>query len=199
MIGLKAAAFLTMVSLAVCTGTADEGTDFVIDRFSSPDARSDIETYWQLSTDRVMGGISEGKAYLTPKNETGEQYILKLSGEVRLENNGGFIQVRLPLTSGNRPFDASEYSGIALQVRGNGEQYYIHLRTTQSRFPWAYYYQAFTAPGEWARIELPFESFIGENIPSGGFREDLLVSLAIVAAKERMNADIEVSRVSLYR
>jgi hypothetical protein len=196
---LKTTVLLTMLICAPLSVIGDTATEYLIDDFKSPEGRSALGSYWQLSSDRVMGGVSDGRAYMIPSAAADDRYILKMVGEVRLENNGGFIQVRLPLRTERRPFNAAEFQGIALNVRGNGERYYVHFRTTQSRRPWLYYYQAFTAPREWTRIELPFESFIGENTASGGFRTDRLVSVAVVAAKQRMSADIEVSRVSLYR
>ena len=191
----------TLVSLMVVQGGfAQEqiDSDLLIDDFSSGDGRSILGSYWQLSSDRVMGGISLGEAFLAPSPLDGDAYILKMTGDVRLENNGGFVQVRLPLGSANRPFDASEFSGVALNVRGNGEVYYVHIRLAGSWRPWAYFYQRFVTSSDWTRVELPFEAFKSDST-RGALPSDRLVSIAVVAAKEKMRADIEVARVELYR
>jgi hypothetical protein len=122
-----------------------------------------------------------------------------MTGNVSLENNGGFIQVRLPLVLDRRPFDATEYEGLSLKVRGNGRKYYIHMRTTNTRQPWAYFYQEFETTEAWTTIEIPFDSFKGENTRWEKMQTDRLASLAIVAAKEEMYADIEVAEISFYK
>ena len=69
---------------------------------------------WQLSTDRVMGGVSRGSARLIQENG---QNIIEMTGDVSTANNGGFVQVSKSL----RPrLDASDYTGVELVVQGDG-------------------------------------------------------------------------------
>ena len=49
-----------------------------------------------------------------------------MTGELSLENNGGFIQFRTKLE--NHPADKS-FSGVKIRVRGNDNEYSIHIRT----------------------------------------------------------------------
>ena len=60
----------------------------LIDDFSVP-GRAPSGARWQYFSDRVMGGVSQGSAEIA---EVGGRQALRLSGEVSLENNGGFIQ-----------------------------------------------------------------------------------------------------------
>ena len=190
--------------LAVATTSpallADElvKSELLIDDFRDGSGRSALGGYWQLSSDRVMGGISKGRAFLIPAEDDESRFVMKMTGEVRLENNGGFIQVRLPLVTQNQPLNAADFSGISLRVRGNDQQYFVHLRTVGSRLPWLYHYAEFEAPGDWTEIRLPFDSFKSDNVPMGNVRADRLVSIAVVAAKEQMMADIEVAELSFY-
>ncbi len=46
---------------------------------------------WEFITDQVMGGISSGNYIFLDENEIN---FLRMTGEVSLANNGGFIQVR---------------------------------------------------------------------------------------------------------
>ena len=109
-----------------------ETSNFLIDDFSGERGTSAIGTEWRLFTDRVMGGVSDATSTL----ETVEgRRCMRLRGRVSLENNGGFIQVALPLARGGRPFDAGEFKGVRAWVRGNGKTYHIHLRTAQTRSP----------------------------------------------------------------
>ncbi len=55
-----------------------------------------------------------------------------MRGDVSTKNNGGFVQIALPLLdkkSDGAPFDASAYTGIEIEVSGNNESYNIHFRT----------------------------------------------------------------------
>jgi hypothetical protein len=64
---------------------------------------SRLGTPWEGFTDQVMGGDSRLESALVP----GEQgRALRLSGQVSLKNNGGFIQMRLPF-AGFRPQNMS--------------------------------------------------------------------------------------------
>ena len=83
------------------TALEAEATSLIIDNFSSRDGKSSFGTYWQILSDNVMGGISKGRAYLIPSQEGAERFVLKMMGDVSLENNGGFIQVRLPMVRQN--------------------------------------------------------------------------------------------------
>lgn len=188
---------LTMANI----GMADASTnvDFLVDDFTSPEGKSKIGSYWQLFSDTVMGGVSKGTAFLVPSSNSEGQYVLRMRGQVSLENNGGFIQVRLPLTIGRKPFDASSFKGLSLRVKGNGEKYYIHARTTGTAMPWAYFYQKFEASEEWSTVTLAFDSFEGENTVRNVLPADRLVSIAVVAAKEEMAADISISEISFYK
>ncbi|MEM6281256.1 MAG: CIA30 family protein, partial [Chloroflexota bacterium] len=72
---------------------------------------------WTIVNDGVMGGISEGAWYQ-------EDDYAVFEGNVSLENNGGFSSVRI----GFRGVDISDYDGIALEVRGDGQQYAFGMR-----------------------------------------------------------------------
>ena len=107
---------------------------------------------WVYLADRVMGGISEGTAQF---EDQGIDQVIRLSGEVSTANNGGFIQVRSPVL-----WEAAKgKTGIRLTVKGNGDQYFLHIRSTDTRLPWHYYQHSFQASGAWSEISLPFEDF----------------------------------------
>ena len=81
--------------------------------------------------------------------------FLRMQGKVSLENNGGFIQVRLMLKSSLRPFDGSEYRGIRVKVRGDGSGYYIFLRTNSMILPWKYFAAPVPVTDEWREVNIP--------------------------------------------
>ena len=167
----------------------------LIDDFSDPGRMSALGTFWRGFTDQVMGGVSTASS----KIETIDgRPALRLSGDVSLKNNGGFIQVALPLTGSGAPLDVSAYRGIRLRVRGNGETYHLHLRTTTTALPWQYYHAAFPALAKWATVELLFEDF-----EPAAMRAKLdpsrLTRLAVVASKKEFRADIAVAKIEFFK
>ncbi len=107
-------------------------TSPIIDDMSREPPMAATGSRWELVTDRVMGGVSEGT--MVRAAVAGRPAIL-MRGEVRLENNGGFVQIALDLSPDGGAVDASAWSGLELDVFGDGAEYGVHLRTTPSRDP----------------------------------------------------------------
>lgn len=72
----------------------------LIDDLSDPASLSALGTGWQLVTDQVMGGVSRGT--LTRETVAGRPALV-MRGDVRLENDGGFIQMALDLARPEAP------------------------------------------------------------------------------------------------
>lgn len=178
---------------------ADTRTEpvFVLDDFAGTTGQSNLGTAWQGFTDRVMGGRSDMRAGISRASDFS---YLRMTGRVSLENNGGFIQVRLPLSVGNSQFDAREYTGVEIDVRGTDGSYAIHLRTAQNRMPWSYYAADLPVAEQWQTVRIPFESFSAPSAFRWG-RPDVgrLQSIAVVAGTVEFDADIAIRRVALYR
>jgi len=167
-----------------------------IDDFSKAGGVSALGTRWETITDQVMGGISTGSHTF---GEVAGERALRLQGDVSLENNGGFVQARLMLDSRERLLDASGFKGIRLRVRGNGETYSVHLRTSRTWLPWQFFHATFVAGEEWREVELPFTRFRSESFALGArLNPGRLKSLAIVAIKKAFHADVAVSRIEFY-
>jgi len=130
----------------------EERTNIIIDDFSDPNKISNLGTKWRLATDRVMGGVSDAE-YVFGSDEC-FKYI-NMKGNVSLENNGGFAQVALPLAVNSTTFDATAYSGVRFWVKGNGQQYYVHLKNDKTTLNWQYYSAAFIASEKWEQL-VPF-------------------------------------------
>lgn len=196
-----AAGFGTALALAGplevgATGDADgvkaAPDTLVIDDFASaPDAT--IGGRWSYTSDRVMGGVSNGGgAY----EMVDERVAIRLYGDVSTAQNGGFIQVSLRIDG--RRIDAEQYAGIEVDVLGNGEDYNIHVTTTRSFPPWRFYKHTFATTDTWTRIRLPWSDFTSES-----FRQPLDPStinrLNVTAYARDFEADLAVSRIALYR
>jgi len=147
------------------------------------------ETRWRFFTDNVMGGVSSGEVAFLQEN--GQTYA-HMTGSVSTENNGGFIQMRMDLPDGA----PDEATGIRLIVRGNDQQYFVHLRTSGTLLPWQYYQAGFEVTGDWGEVLLPFDSFkrsgrLFRPVP----RPSSLKSIAVVAYGHDHNAEIDVQQV----
>lgn len=186
---------LATTVVALCFGTGAMADKlFIIDDRSSGDYRSTLGTRWRLVTDGVMGGDSTGELLTDTVNG---RHCLRLRGDVRLENNGGFVQAALDLPE-DAAFDASAWSGLLLDVYGNGEQYNLHLRTGDVWLPWQSYRASFAAQPGWQQVRLPFTGFTAYRI---GAELDLklLERIGIVAIGRAFKVDLCVANVALYR
>lgn len=179
MIACVLAVSLTAVMLAA-------GGQVLVDDF-----KSGPEQRWRFVADTVMGGRSTGQVEF--KSGGGEAYA-KLTGDVTTANNGGFIQIRRELTS--VPDDAQ---GVRLMVRGNGERYFVHLRTSGTILPWQYYQAGFSTTGAWREVRLPLASFERSGRFLGNTpKASSLKSIGIVAFGRDHQADVEIREVSFY-
>ena len=185
------ASIAALAVVGVAVASAEVG-GLTIDDFSVV-GESSLGTRWEGFSDRVMGGISMMRAGY---ERDADGLVLRMAGDVSLENNGGFIQVRLPLAN-QGTFDASSYTGIVVEVRGVPGSYYVHLRTRNTRLPWQYYAAPIPVSDRWERVEIPFSSFTGESTIMS-LSTERLQSLAIVAGNDAFSADISIRRLELY-
>ena len=148
---------------------------------------------WCFVTDKVMGGISNGSLEFKQENET---YFYRMTGELSLENNGGFIQFRTKIE--NHPKGKS-FKGVRLRVRGNNNEYTVHIRTKYLFLPWQYYESAFQATETWTTVELPFATFRKSNFyqPSNVSSQDIK-TIGIVAIGREFVAEIDLASIELY-
>lgn len=170
--------------------------DDIVDELLLSDlSQPEAPTRWRGFSDRVMGGISQERVTV---ETLADRRSIRLRGEVRLENNGGFVQVALPLEQGGIPLDARAYRGLRLLVWGNGETYRLHLRTANCRRPQQYYWAPFEAHPSWQGVDLPFAAFQPKWLEALLNLEGL-TRLAIVAYGRAFSADVAVARVGFYR
>jgi len=167
----------------------------VIDDFSARNLVSKLGTTWRGVSDQVMGGVSEA---IVAHDVIDSRPCLRLTGDVRLENDGGFIQAALDLANARGTLDASSYAGIRLVARGNGEQYGVHLRTPDNVRPWQSYRAQFAAPPSWQVIELPFTAFAPYRLDAP-LDVARLRRIGLVAIGRAFFADLAVAELALYR
>ena len=129
--------------------------DTLIDDFHDPE-RAANGARWRFASDTVMGGVSAGVLAHRPVQGLRS---LRMTGDVSLQNDGGFISMGLELAPNGQTFDASEFAGIGFDALGNGERYGFHLRTVDATRPWQSWRAEFSATRHWTRVSLPFDAF----------------------------------------
>ena len=168
-------------------------TFFVALTYGGAMAENFIQTNeWSYQADTVMGGVSDGSAEF---KGNGSDKFIRLTGEVSTANNGGFIQVRSSI-----PWEiAKGKTGIKIKVKGNGEQYYLHIRNSSTRLPWHYYHQGFKTTNTWREIKLPFQFFKKSSSVLRNFvKQSTIKTIAIVAYGKDHTADISVMSLEFY-
>lgn len=107
--------------------------------FSNPAAMKG----WQIEDDGVMGGVSKGTFSGDP-----DGYAI-FSGEVSLENDGGFSSVQCYFD----PIDVSPYRTAVIRVKGDGKNYRFIVESEKDDRH--YYVANFETTGEWQEIQIP--------------------------------------------
>jgi len=168
--------------------------DLLIDNRTQGGLYTNLGTPWRAITDQVMGGISTGRLQ---EIEVQDRHCILLTGQTRLENNGGFVQVAADLaTSGY--LDASAYDGIELEILGNGTPYNIHLRTADTHQVWQSYRCSFETTGNWQSIRLPFSDFHPHRLTTP-LDTRRLRRIGIVSIGAAMDVYIAFSRIAFFK
>ena len=168
--------------------------DTIIDDLSKPLPYAHNGAQWELLSDAVMGGVSQGRI---SREELAGRMANRMTGDVSLENNGGFIQMALALDPAGGEVDWRDFGGLECEVYGNGETYAIHLRTADLVRPWQSFRQIFLAEARWQVIRLPFAGFAPHRTDAtldlGRIRR-----LGFIAIGRAFRADLALSSVKLY-
>ena len=153
------------------------------------DNLNDIRAPWSAISDQVMGGISE--VYFYELEENGKNFY-RLEGNVSTENNGGFIQSRVNLN-----INTDDFEGVRIKVRGNNNEYYVHLRAPRM-MPWNYYYAKFYASDEWQVLEIPLSTFQYSRNQNIGLNTRIIRSIGLVAYGKDFTAQLDIANIELY-
>jgi len=166
----------------------------LIDDFNDERLISKLDTQWRGVSDQVMGGIS--KAWISHSAIFGRTSLL-MTGDVCLENNGGFIQAALDLAPSGDTVDASKFAGVRIVVRGNDERYSVHLRTPDNVQPWQSYRAHFTAGPRWKTCDLLFEAFVPYRLDAA-LDKTRLRRIGLVAIGRPFHAELSVSELGFF-
>lgn len=151
------------------------------------------EYRWRIVNDGVMGGLSSSKAIVKDDK-------IIFSGNVSLENNGGFASLRSPVND----YDFSKFSGIELRIKGDGKRYSISMKET-TYFSGYFYTSTFeTKKDEWIVVRIPFNQFklyyfgretkSNKKIPLNNIKE---ISL-LIGDKQEGGFKAEIEFIKIY-
>lgn len=107
------------------------------------------ENSWNIINDSVMGGVSSSSVSYDNK-------VATFSGELSLDNNGGFASTRARLTA-KVPAKATH---VNIRVKGDGRQYQLRLRTSNDWDAAAYSRTFKTESGKWLTYQFSAAEFI---------------------------------------
>ncbi len=163
-------------------------------RFVGKEDVLEISADWHFVSDTVMGGVSHGA--VTMAMIDGRE-AARLTGRMSLENNGGFIQMAGDLGDDDGVLDARGWTGVALDVTGNGETYDLRLRTDQLARPWQSFRTDFIAEAGWRSLRIPFVAF-EPNKTELVFDPGRLRRIGILAVGRIFQADVAVAGLQFY-
>jgi uncharacterized surface protein with fasciclin (FAS1) repeats len=109
-----------------------------------------VAKQWISVNDNVMGGISEGR-FRIADNKT-----LEFSGNLSLENRGGFASIRTQPTDLN----LNGYDKIGLRLKGDGRTYYFNLMTSSRSAASSYRVPLKTQKDTWQDIHINLDDFV---------------------------------------
>lgn len=103
---------------------------------------------WFVVVDGVMGGLSTGELAITENS-------FVLSGEISLDNNGGFASLRTPYAS----FNLSDYNTVTIKYRSTGQDFAFTLNKYRRFWYPNYKINLPITKGEWKEITCTLQEF----------------------------------------
>lgn len=155
----------------------------------------ELSQNWEFVADTVMGGESTGSVTATSIDD---RTVHRLTGQVSLENGGGFVQMAFDLNDDDVALDASDWAGVELDVLGNEEVYEVRLRTSQLTKPWQSFRAKFVASAQWNTVRIPFSDFSAHRHELS-FDPAQLRRIGVLAIGREFQADIAVSALRFYQ
>jgi hypothetical protein len=190
LLALRRYVWIMRIISSILGGLFMAGQAMASDAFE--DFSGDVGARWDYVADSVMGGVSSGRAEV---EKTGEGAVLRLHGLVSTKNNGGFIQVRRRFSE---PW-SDDAQGLQLRVRGNGQTYYVFLKTPGLSRVWYSYRAQFKATPEWQDVRLGFDQFVPSHTAMPlKFAPSDVTSIAIVGYGADFEADVSVDHINIY-
>ncbi|WP_339883109.1 CIA30 family protein [Polaribacter vadi] len=145
---------------------------------------------WKVVDDVVMGGVSSGNFEI---NEEGNGLY---TGEISLENNGGFSSLRYRFDKIN----VEKFSKVILKIKGDGKKYQFRVKDNFQNY--YSYIQTFETSKEWEFVEINlsdmYPAFRGRNLDMSNFSSNEIEEIALlIGNKKEESFRLEISKIYL--
>lgn len=145
------------------------------------------ENGWQLVTDQVMGGVSQGTIQAHAEG-------VSLQGSVSYENNGGFVQMKWPFAN---DLSMRQFDGVWFEARALESQEAVAvLKSSQLWMPWQSFRHDLLLTDDWQSFYLPFSDFAPYRTQTR-LNTNSITQFALLLGKQGSH-QITVRRFGLY-
>ena len=145
---------------------------------------------WQVVNDGVMGGLSKGKMSADPDGNC------QFSGNISLENNGGFSMVRYRTDLSRLP---DHFRQFEIMIKGDGRQYQFRVKSVlDQRHSYGFY---FNSKHDWQKVVIPFEKLIpifrGNQLNLPKYQGKSLQEVAFLAGKTPGRFNLKIQELNV--
>lgn len=146
---------------------------------------------WTVISDQVMGGVSTAALH---QDQRDQSICSCLVGHTRLDNNGGFVQMRFDIEpSCLRP----DYRGIFIELYGSVHDYNLHVKTNQLSRPWQSFRCILAVEPQWTRFIVPYAQLQAHRTDAE-LDPTKIRSIAVVAIGQAFAVDVCVRRLGFF-
>ncbi len=146
---------------------------------------------WMVISDQVMGGVSSAQLQQDQRHHSN---CSCLTGRTSLENNGGFVQMKLDIALGDLRAD---YQGLFIELYGNTHDYNLHVKSTQLNRPWQSFRCTLPVQPQWTRFIVPYQQ-LSAHRTDAELQPAKISSVAVVAIGQAFDVDVCVRRLGFY-
>ncbi len=145
---------------------------------------------WTVVDDVVMGGRSTGQFKIDSEGHG------VYSGNVSLENNGGFSSLRYQFEK----IRTHENSKIVIRLKGDGKQYQFRVKSNRNTY--YSYTTTFKTSGDWENIIIDlkdmYPSFRGRTLNMPHFNENSIEELVfLIGNKKNESFELVLDRIDI--
>ena len=154
-------------------------------------ASEDQPSPWLVISDQVMGGVSSAELRQEQRDHS---HCSCLIGRTSLDNNGGFVQMKINLQSSQLRTD---YQGIFIELYGTAHEYNLHVKSTQLTRPWQSFRSILAVEPRWTRFIVPYGQLQAHRTDAE-LEPTAITSIAVVAIGQEFAVDVCVRRLGFF-